>query len=416
MRTIRSLQEHEFSDFTAIGQLAYPVIFKDFGPEKLEEMAQSMWIRHSENPTVTYYGAFDGDELVGGMRIHTFSMNVFGQMLPTLGVGMVAVSLAHKKQRVAYDLLQFFLYQAKQKGALFTILYPFRPDFYKQMGFGYGTEKHAYRIRPGHFPQHDPEGEIRIITDFEPVKACYERLLPKTHGLVALTPGDLENLLKTSGKNLIGYFREGECKGFLEAIFLPTNPSSMVRQDMRVSTLFYEDREAFLSLMEFLRRQLDQVDRIEFLTYEEDFHFLPFDPRDDTLDMLYELYQVSHRSGVGLMYRVMDVSAVFKALADHNFGCQTLTLMLDVTDSFYPAAQGQFIISFKDGKAEVVEGIKPDVAIGLDISDLTSLLLGVIDFRQLYKFGLADIDNMDYFDQVQALFYSPIKPVCITQF
>ena len=71
---------------------------------------------------------------------------------------------------------------------------------------------------------------------------------------------------------------------------------------------------------------------------------------------------------------------------------------------------------FTGGQATVQDGDDFEVEIQLDVADFSSLLLGVIDFKHLYTYNQAEISDPAYLDTVQNLFYSQVKPICVTDF
>ena len=97
------------------------------------------------DPNVSFHGCYRNDQLIGMMRWHDLSMNVHGTQMLTGGIGMVAVDLLHKKEKVAKTMLEGFIGSYRERGVSLVSLYPFRVDFYKQMGFGVGT-------KPGDLP------------------------------------------------------------------------------------------------------------------------------------------------------------------------------------------------------------------------------------------------------------------------
>jgi hypothetical protein len=59
---------------------------------------------------------------------------------------------------------------------------------------------------------------------------------------------------------------------------------------------------------------------------------------------------------------------------------------------------------------------KYQVEIILDVSDFSSLIMGAIDFKTLFNFGLAEISDENYLDSIHRIFYTEHKPICITDF
>jgi predicted acetyltransferase len=50
-------------------------------------------------------------------------------------------------------MMLYFLRHYREQGAPLVALYPFRPDFYRQMGFGYGTKMDQHRVKPSALPR-----------------------------------------------------------------------------------------------------------------------------------------------------------------------------------------------------------------------------------------------------------------------
>ena len=116
------------------------------------------------------------------------------------------------------------------------------------------------------------------------------------------------------------------------------------------------------------------------------------------------------------MYRVVDVKGIFERLKDHNFGFQSCKLKLNIRDTFLHENDGSFIIYFDEGTAEVRENDQYEVEISLDISDFSSLLMGVIDFKSLYRYNLVDISSTEYINVINKIFLTDEKPMCVTPF
>src|SRR3954453_675814 len=104
MRQMRQLTSAaDFAAMAAISADAYPGI-KATTEEDRQRLQQHLIEANEKDPTVAFYGLFDAQQLLGSMRLHDFSMNMFGTPVASGGVGFVAVDLLHKKQAVAKEL------------------------------------------------------------------------------------------------------------------------------------------------------------------------------------------------------------------------------------------------------------------------------------------------------------------------
>ena len=175
------------------------------------------------------------------------------------------------------------------------------------------------------------------------------------------------------------------------------------------------------ALLGFLRTQADQVQRIIYETQDDTFHFLLPDPRDGTGNLLAGLWHETNTQGAGIMYRVIDTPRLFEVLrghrfGGHDFGGQTTTLGITLSDSFLPENAGRYVLRVENGRAALRDGGAADVEIGLDVSSFSSLIVGAVDFARLYGYGLATISDPAAVPLVERLFRAAQRPWCMTHF
>ena len=417
MTDVRRLTEDEFPALVEITANAYPAVPIQTAEDR--HKTAERWLDQAADPTVGFYGAFRDGTLLGGMMLHDFTMNVFGVQVPTGGVGRVATDLLHKKQHVAKDLIAFFLEHYRSRGTPFATLYPFRPDFYKQMGFGYGTKVNEYRVRPSDLPSGE-RSHVAYLTpdDVTALAECYGRYQARTHGLIQRPDDTFAPWLANPKSRFIGYRRDGRVEGYLVYTVKQVDERNFLSHDLIVEELVYEHAAALRALLAFLNAQADQFRYALIHTQDEQFHFLLRDPRNNTGEVIPHvvLAHVTNAQGAGIMYRVLDSAAAFRVLAAHDFGGQSLRLQITVADSFFPANDGSVTVDFREGRARVVEGGAYDAAIRLDVADFSSLLLGVVTFKTLYSYGLAELSDVSYLERVNRIFLSDVRPICLTAF
>ena len=423
MTDIRRMSEADLDPFLTIANGAFPSFASTSGEAR--EQTLERWRSELTEPGTALYGAFRDGKLVGGMRLFDFTMNVFGAQVLTGGVGRVAVDLFHKKEHVAKDLVTFFLEQYRARGAPFAALYPFRPDFYHQMGFGYGTKANEYRVRPSDLPTGGDRSAVRSLgpDDAPAAFACYTRLQARTHGVFQRTERPFARNLASPAVHAAGFWQDGTLRGYLYGEFESAGvPGNFTANDLVVAELLYETPEALRGLLAFVRSQADQVRYVIFRNQDPHFTDLFFDPRLAGSAKVIPLVVMAHMTntqGLGIMYRVIDTAAAFRALADHDFGSQTLRLAITVRDSFLPANDDVVTVHFHEGRAEVAPDgreSEADAAIALDVADFSSLLLGVVPFASLYRHGLATLSDPARLDSVTRLFLAAEPPICLTGF
>jgi predicted acetyltransferase len=417
MRQIRPLAtESEFEAFAWIASNAYPGM-KLVSDEDRQRLIQRVMAQQEASNT-SVHGLFEGDRLLGGMRLHDFTMNLRSAKVGAGGVGFVAVDLLHKKQGVAKDMIAFFLRRCRERNQPIALLYPFRPDFYKQMGFGYGTKMSHYAVRPAHLPRGESRAHARLLGgDDKPLlAACYARQAGARHGLIEKTDADVDAMFAHPENRIVGCVEDGAVSGYLVFSFTTDRPDTFLVNDILVKELVYESRAALSELLEFLRTQADQIRRIMFNLQDDAFHRLLFDPRDDSEQFFATLYQQTNTQGVGIMYRAVDTRALFASLGGCDFGGQSCALKIAVRDSFVPENAGDVFVRFERGRPSVRDGDDYDIAIELDVAELSSLLMGVVSFRTLHRYGMAAISDERHIDAVTRLFAVEEKPICWTWF
>lgn len=416
MREIRLLTDQDLDVFVNLVANAYPGM-KIVSAEDRERTKQRLLEVGAEDDTVSLYGLFQEGRLLGGMRLHDFTMNMLGISMPAGGVGLIAVHLAYKKEHVAKAMVEYFLRHCRERGAPIALLYPFRPDFYKQMGFGYGTKMNHHRIKPADLPRGPSKAHVRYLgtDDLPALSACYHRVARRTHGMIDKCPYEIRGLRQAPPERIVGYVREGRVEGYLVLGF--EHGETFIVNDILLREFVYETREALYELLTFLHTQADQIRYVILNTQDEWFHYLLQDPRDNPDGLLPRI--VAHQSnlqGLGVMYRVVDVPGILERLREHNFGGQSCRLDLVVEDTFLPENAGRTALQVEDGYLQPDPCPTADVEVTLGIATCSTLLMGTVPFRRLYTYGLADISDPAYVDTVDALFAVRDKPVCTTPF
>lgn len=417
---VRPLADDELLAFVTLAANAYPA-WKLHSLEDRQKLAERFATRSDEHDRI--YGLFREGALLGGMRLIDYEMNVRGASVATGGVGMVAVDLLHKKEKVARDLIRFYLDRCRAQGMPMAALYPFRPDFYKQMGFGYGTRVSQYVFLPAALPDRGSRKHLRVLApaDAEAMAACYARIQARTHGLMAKPASDMERMLSHPETRVVGVASgDGGIAGYLAFGFENDPGGNFIKNNLHVRELVYETPEALSELLAFLRTQADQIHRIVVETQDESFYYLLSDPRDESGRMIPSVAHQTNVEAVSLMYRVVDLRALVALLADAHFGAGDCRVRLAVRDSFVPANDGPLAVEFHDGRIRLAEGDaeagNADVQLALDVAELSSLLMGAVDLERLVDYGLATLSDHRYLDTLTRIFATLRRPVCLTAF
>ncbi|CAM3382047.1 GNAT family N-acetyltransferase [Brevibacillus invocatus] len=413
---IRPVTLEELDEVVRIAAMAYPGS-NFLAPESRQRFAERVKDTLQNDPYVSFHGCFRDEKLVGIMRWHDYYMNVHGTKLLTGGIGLVAVDLLHKKEKVAKEMLLHFLNTYRDRGISLVSLYPFRVDFYKQMGFGTSTKMNQYSIKPSSLRFTGKEQiDYLGMEDKEEILACYHRIVRQTHGMITKTDREMTAFLGQPEQIVVGCRNNGRINGYLAFSFQNVHVNNRMHNNLIVKEFHYETREALAQLTSFLNSQGDQVHRIILTIQDDDFHFLLSDPSNGTANLLPSVYHESSVAGVGLMHRIIDVPLFFKQLSQHRFGRENALVRMTIRDTFLPEQDGSWLIRFTEGLPQVVDEGQAEVEVSMDISEFSSLMMGAVSFQKLYMYGLAEIDHEDSLTMLESLFQVRQKPRCTTAF
>lgn len=401
---------------TALARLivdAYPVMQIDShdGFDRFVEL-----VRENLAIPEARFGVAERDgELVGCMRLYDYEMNVRGRDALTGGLGMVAVSPLHKRRGVARALVDWYIDDYCDRGAAFGALYPFRTDFYRTLGFGYGTPMQRYRFAPAVLRAEGARGTVRLLreADLDAILACYERLRASTHGLMKRHRTPMQRLLREAELRYVGVEDGGMLRGFMQTKAV-ASVSLRNRDELEVRDLLAEDETYAAALLGYLRAQRDQFARVTIETQDAAFYLAATDPRDGT--DISTAPPSAHRvaeTGLGVMYRILDVERAFAYLPS----TAPVVLRLRIDDAFVPATGGEWTFRFgPDGPPRRDETARPDAMLAIGIHDLSSLVMGSLRVTDVVRHRLATLEPRGMLEAVDAAFAAPQPPFCATRF
>lgn len=396
---------------------AYPLAVSD-DTENMIQSAKTLEEGLENRKDTHIFAVKEETETIGCMRYHDFQMHLLGKKVLTGGIGMVAVALLHKKKGMAKMILTDFLRNYRDKGAVFTSLYPFRPDFYKQMGFGFGKSLNQYRIAPRAFPKSKDKENCVFLSkaDIPEMLASYHRYQVQTNGLFDKFSSELEKEMD-KGHRFIGYKKDDSLSGYFSYGFEKTGDKNIMTQDMRVHTILFEDVECLMAFSGFFNSQLDQVERVIINIQDQDFQFLFMDPRNDSKHNMAPHFQECSTQGTGIMYRLIDNKKFFEIYKDYNFGNQTLKVTFDIEDNFLESNNGAFNVAFDNGYPSLMDSnAKTDVRISMSIANFSSLVTGCVGYKSLIRYGQSEISDSKAIDGINRLFSSIEPSLCMTRF
>ena len=110
--------------------------------------------------------------------------------------------------------MEYYHQWCLDEGASFAVLWPFRPDYYVKMGYGYGRKMNKYMFRPGDLPRGSKEG-VRFMgaDDVDAMHACFSDYGRGPHGMILKPKSFYERLFRRY--KVVGYEKDGVIEGFI---------------------------------------------------------------------------------------------------------------------------------------------------------------------------------------------------------
>jgi len=293
-------------------------------------------------------------EVVAGMVLYTFATWVRGQRVPLTGVGNVAVSPEHRRRGIGDAFMRAALRELRTRGSHLSILYPFRADWYRRLGWGPFEYVHQLAIAPANLPRSDEARRVRRmrLPDRAAVMALYDRSARHGHFALARNEGWWTHRLWAYPGDWVVYEgrRRGQIEGYL--YYEPETSKGYHRLAMTLAEFVAVTPEAHRGLVGHLASLVDQYEEIHVAT-PPDGGWTSLLRHAQNLHPGSEIGAYTDTGNVaeGAMLRVVDVKGALELLPPtaHARG----ELVLEVSDSALPANTRAWRLVARDGRLQV---------------------------------------------------------------
>jgi predicted acetyltransferase len=316
---------------------------------------------------------FDG-RLAGALRTYRLKLNLFGRKVPVMGLAGVAVAPDFRRRGIGRRMCLAALRIARDRGDVMSALYPFRTNFYREMGFALAGALHRYRFSPASLPIYPGWDHVeRAAEDGRDVaQEIYGRVAERANGLLERSPR-MWTFLDLTGAYLYLYrCIRGVPRGYVVVRGRGGPPE---HSQLRVLEMVAETREAYLGLLGWLSVQRDQWGTVVYDSVPgEDFYERLDHPRTEKSGSPRGLWFHSSSILRGPMFRVLDLEALFAMGAESGRVRVPSPLALadgtlQIRDPDIPENQG----SWRDGErvsTTVDQTAGPIVAVGDVVKEL----------------------------------------------
>ncbi|MFB5660710.1 enhanced intracellular survival protein Eis [Alteribacillus sp. HJP-4] len=361
---LRKLKVEEIDEALELGQFAFQHTLTE---DKIEV------IRKQIKPEDIWVAVQNGQLF---SKLHLLPVEVFagGKKVKMCGVAGVATWPEARRGGIVRELLMASLLDMRERGCLFSFLYPFSVSFYRKFGWEMFADTYTWKMTKEQLPEKRglKQGQIRRITkeEWQILQEVYEPFAKLFNGMIARDEEwwKQNTLIRKTGQIAVFSDSSGKDAGYL--IYEIKNLK------MKVFELVALHNEAKHQLWAFIANHDSMIEEAEIHTYAGDsYRFMLPDPK------------VKEENEGYFMARVVDVQKLLEEFPFSFKGEWELTLVID--DSFCDWNDGSFVLAFQDGRISIephknkaVDGVR------MSIQSLSALTLGYLNVSQAVDSGL----------------------------
>lgn len=415
-REVKVISPDLIDEYITIYLNSYPA-YKDLSEDGIAKYKNKYINSMKNDENITFVGLFENGTFIALMKLIDFSMNTFGKMQHSVGLMSLAVHPMHRKKGAALDMVRFFEEYTKETKAAAAMLLPFRIDFYRNMGYGYGSRLDEYRIPTVNLPTFKDISCIKFLNsdDTAQMLECQKAFASVNHGMVVKFEDEIRDMFADDQSKRIGYFQDDKLKGYAIYTFVSESDVNYTLNRIEVKELVYLEPEVLKSMLGFFRNQADLAQTIVIRTGEEDFYHILPSAQDISGNYIDFGFLQTNISAVGTMYKIVDLDN-FVSITDYRrFPLSNITVGFDYYDELSHLSKS-FAVKFmpKDEHTScwsVADSNSPcDVRIECNLSDISALFMGSCQLSSLVRLGNIKLSDPSFETLLDSLFYYKQKP------
>ncbi len=383
---IRPMTRDDLPSYVGVGAYAYNAPRAEI----------TEWLESLESQIML--GLYEDGELSAAMGDSRFDIWLDGRLVKANGIGAIASAPTGRHKGYVRRLLAEHLRQLKTDGVLFSMLYPFRYDFYRRMGWGPAVRMPEFKVPIGQFAAFGRRtGRVRLIlysvkgelhpAAGESLESVTAKLRPVYEAAVsgynlAVRRGDQhwKQMLEMRRGRHVFVWEDGD--GRVQGYLALRSPGEPEPTQMAVRELHAVTPDAWRGLFYFIHSHEAQHSRV----------LLAIPPEHPMLDLLSDPRALEiGKWTTGPMARVVDVGGVLAEKAASRKSRSGLPTggrcLIAIKDELVPWNDGLWSVS-ADGRIDrVAPSAMPDLE--MEIAAFSILAAGAREVDDLLGFGLA---------------------------
>lgn len=323
---------------------------------------------------VTYHVLYEEDTPLAAAANTVMTQNVRGRLFPAGGVWGVVTQPNARRKGYSRQVMASLLTAAKEAGAVFSNLYPFRESFYERMGYvTYPIPIIAHLSTQSLAPllkkELGGEVELKLMGEaYETYRSFLAGLRLWVHGMSFFDYGE-PAIASQNGYWVAMAKVAGEIEGMM---LYKLSGEEVTKFNFRALRFYYTTSRARYLLLEWIARHIDQAERAEIW-------LPPYEHPETWLADMQVRVESQDRSP---MSRVLNVASI--GGMDTGAG----RFSAQVTDPLLPSNEGTWQFETADGRLQVSKTNQADCE--LTIQGLTALVFGTHDPQDFALRGWGD--------------------------
>ena len=374
----KKLDEGDIQEFNDLLRYAFQVTST--------ELRDSGWsnkeIQQSKQPIFDFsyvFGWFYKGKLASQIVIYPMKVNIQGTIFPMGGLTGVTTYPEYTGRGLSHSLIKRGLQYMREQGLTISYLYPYSIPFYRKQGWEIISNQMKFTIKDTQLPRKRPvDGMVqRVDIHHEDIKNLYKYFAMQHHGALIRGEFEWEEYWRWDNDDMTGavyYSKEGKPLGYV--IYYIENDI------MHIKEIIHLNQEGKFGIWNFISAHYSMVDEVRGYNYTGDPIAFQFDDSE-----ILETIQPY------IMGRIVDVKE-FMELYPFQEPDDNARFYFKVHDPVCEWNNGIFHLYFEDGEpvCEVVEEYEESYLVELNISTLTTMMMGYKRPTYLYDNGYLQVD------------------------
>lgn len=324
----------------------------------------------------------DNNKIVATMTLEQLPARIRGANITVIGIGAVATEPTHRRKKMIRSLFKTAFQSMKDHGEVFSMLDPFKIDYYRKFGYANSEVWSQYRFKPSNIIPIKIPNNIKIREakkGDEEILMDLQQTALQVGSRLYLIDKTIEKRIKENNCYIVE--EDGKPAGWFKLSFtrdkVPIDWEDQ-KLTMTVSMTHYFNSYGILNaIFDFLKKFDDQVDLIRMNC-----------PNDISLSSyILDRHQLEVDSKGSMMVRIIDLKQYIDIIQIPISAEDSVVFALE--DEHCPWNSGTYKLTPRDGKLNLIETTET-VEIKLTDQLLSRIVGGLDSISMLQQIGIID--------------------------